>query len=390
MVAEIGGEEQAAQGIAPELKGRSAGCQCLTAQSQHALDQRPAAEFFQQAGLADAALAADQPESAAAVFRVGERLTQLAKLGIPPDETRRLQETLADGVAFFGHRDASRGAQVSDHGVGVLIAIQRVLRQQPGDDLGQRGGRGGVEQDDLAGHGGRHQREQRGEVRLGFQHAADQVAHGVGAERMLADQQLERHHADGVEVAGFGRRIALKHFGRHVRQRPGGSVAGDGQGFGQVERQAEIEDADVRLTVFQHHRDVIRLEVAVDHAATVQICQRLQGLQQQVDLDGERLIAPRLNGRAGRVQQVHRQKGLPVGVEAVIQHADHVGVAQRGEGLEFLRQREAAVGGVVEDAGGELKLIAGGEDALEGDFSSGEAIQRPVDRAHAAVTKLGF
>ena len=101
-------------------------------------------------------------------------------------------------------------------------------------------------------------------------------------------QQLVEDHADRVEVGGGADRVALRLLGGEVlrgahdraRQR---HVRGAGA------RDAEVGDARAALLVEDH---VVRLQVAVDHAAAVREARRAQDLDDDVDRE-RRVERPR-------------------------------------------------------------------------------------------------
>jgi hypothetical protein len=64
-------------------------------------------------------------------------------------------------------------------------------------------------------------------------------------------------------------------------------------------------------------------------AVAMEVGQRIQHLEEQVELHIERLSSRGMDDRHGVDQQGHREERRPVLLESVIEHADDVGVPQR-------------------------------------------------------------
>ena len=122
--------------------------------------------------------------------------------------------------------------------------------------------------------GGSHARQVDGFLHL------EQLAHVLGVERFLAGEQLVEHQPQRVDIALGGDFRALQLLRRHVGRGAvahlgAGKLVGDGG-------QSEIHDDHFAALV---HHDVLRLQVAMDHAAVVrrgepgaQLARRFEGL----------------------------------------------------------------------------------------------------------------
>ncbi len=198
---------------------------------------------------------------------------------------------------------------------------------------------------------------------------------------MAASEQLVGDNAKGIQIGSLGNGQPYQDFGRHVCQRAG-RRAGGSRVLLAPDGQAEIQ----HLHLAVGDEDVARLEVAVDDAAPVEIDKRLQYLEQQVDLDGARLVfAGFQNGLSG-FDQFHGEERLALVFKAVVEHADDVGMAQRGKQLELLRQRETQVHAVA--LGHALPLLGRIGDSFERDGLASEPVGGAIHHAHAARAKL--
>ncbi len=130
VVAYLGQQAQPAQDVAPQAVELAAFADGLPTQHERALHHCQRANFVQQAGFADAALAAHQPGSALAVQRLSEHARERGNLGITPDEVGGLQETLADSRRLLGDWLLGSFAQRGDDGSGVVETVCRLLGEQ--------------------------------------------------------------------------------------------------------------------------------------------------------------------------------------------------------------------------------------------------------------------
>ena len=313
-------EDQRPERGAPRVVGEPAVADLGAAQDQRAGDQRGRAQLVEQTRLAGAALADDLPDRAGAAPGPVEGLDQPAALGGAPDEPGAAHDAVAQRVALR-HRAPGRVAEQAQGLPGAGRAPGRVARQQAADQLGEGG---------QLGHLGRDLGRQV-QPGLGRQALAQGLALVGALERVLARQRLERDHAEREQVGRLRRRIAGDHLRCDVADRAGGDRAPAA-----FEREAEVEDAD-RAVGDQHVR---RLEVAVEDAAPVQVGERLEQLDQEVDPAGEVALGGGEVDRHRAIEQLHRDERLAAGVEAVVEDADDVGVAERGQDPELLGQGE--------------------------------------------------
>src|SRR5688572_12642565 len=114
----------------------------------------------------------------------------------------------------------------------------------------------------------------------------------------------------------------------------------------------------------------------------MQISQGPQHLGQQLELYRLRLTAPRVQNRLRAFQKLHREKWLTLLIEAVIQHADDMWMAQRRQCAKLVRQRNLIVLSGAERR--EEKMLGGDRQALESNVLSGEAVSRSEHLTHSA------
>jgi hypothetical protein len=182
----------------------------------------------------------------------------------------------------------------------------------------------------------------------------------------------------GSELSAVGRRrvvavsvTAARRSGAGAAPRGGGRGAGPGRLAGEA-GQAEVEDLD-HARGRQH--EVVRLDVAVHHAAGVRV------LEPQGRLPGV-VAGPRHRQRTLRgddpVQRdardvLHDQEVRLAGLLGVVGGHD-VRVGQAGRGPDLLAEAAHRLGPAHQR----------GVDDLEGDQAVHQAVPRLVDRAHAA------
>src|SRR5215467_6822962 len=97
-------------------------------------------------------------------------------------------------------------------------------------------------------------------------------------EGMLACEQLVSNHANGIEVRTFAGRFSNEYLTRDIGQSAGNRVVfllslrlGN--------RQPKIEHFELSIA----NQDIAWLQIAVEHAASVEILQYLEDLPQQRD-----------------------------------------------------------------------------------------------------------
>lgn len=349
-VAQLREHGQPAQHRAPLLVRPAAGVHRLAAQHHRAAHQRQRAQLVQQARLAHAALAADEPRAALARNRMVEHVRQVLALLHAAHEARGLEEALARGGGLGGRGLAGGVAQRGDDGLRVARPAVGVGRHQPLQHALERG------------------REARRREHLA----------GV---REAPEEHLARHGAEAEEVGLFGRGLVLEELRGQVARRARGVRAP--ALLVAPHREAEVQ----HLHLPADHQHVPRLQVAVDDAAPVQVRERLERLDQQPHLDHQGRVRAGLHQRARVLQQVHGQVGPALRVEAVVQHADDVRVAQRHQGLELVGQRQRHAlgreGGRGAPPGAPRQVRHRLVQPLEG-HRSGQAVLRAPHRARAA------
>ena len=157
----------------------------------------------------------------------------------------------------------------------------------------------------------------------------------VGVEREDAGPPLEADHAEGVEVGRVREFVAQGLFGRHVGRRAH-RAAGAGLhegGGGQQLGHAEVGEVGVAVLIEQ---DVLRLQVAVDHAAPVRVVEGTRHVAQQGEAfrRAQRTLSqPSREVATGHVAQRHPRHAV-LDAEAV--ERDDRRVFERGDGLRFL------------------------------------------------------
>jgi hypothetical protein len=172
----------------------------------------------------------------------------------------------------------------------------------------------------------------------------------------VAGEQLEQHHARGVDVAARIERLAPRLLGRHVLGRPHQHVDVDdrrvlGSGARQRQRRhghgrelgdAEVTDLDhvggvsvVAGGAQQEH--VFRLEIAVDHAEAVGLRQRAEDLAHDVDhaLLAEREFVVEQLQQVGTLDELHDDVEQVAALGAEIEHAHRVRMIEPRRRLRF-------------------------------------------------------
>jgi hypothetical protein len=127
-------------------------------------------------------------------------------------------------------------------------------------------------------------------------------------------------------------------------------------------------------------QDVLRLDVAVDHAVAVRVIQRIGHLGRDLDrfLDAELLLAVELGAEGFPFDVRHDVVQEALG-RAGIEEWEDVRVLERGGGLDLLDEPLGA------EHGGEL-----GFQDLDGDLAVVLQVLCEVDRGHAARAELAL
>ena len=222
-----------------------------------------------------------------------------------------------------------------------LIALQAAHRAQV---LGHRLGRCrplhgplGQRSADYAIDGG-HGRGAGERRRLFVERRVDDLANRAAAERWAAREHLEQDRPRREQVAAGVHCFADHLFGRHVawcpEQDAGARQFRGGHADGWIQpwpRQAEVE----QLHAVRREEDVGRLEVAVDHAASVQRRERGQNSETDWHRCGEAQRAPpHPVGQRLAFEELHRDEQLASVLADFVDLADVRMIdARRGPGF---------------------------------------------------------
>jgi hypothetical protein len=154
-------------------------------------------------------------------------------------------------------------------------------------------------------------------------------------------EQLEKHDAERVDVAGGAQRPAEDLLRARVlgRQRPAGLACQRGfLGHAGVQQLGDAEVQQLHVPGVGD-QDVRRLEVAVDDELRVGVRHRARDLQEQAQPLGQRQAALEAVGiDAPAVDMFQRQPRLAVGRDPGFVQARDVRVLQRGQDLALARQ----------------------------------------------------
>jgi len=164
----------------------------------------------------------------------------------------------------------------------------------------------------------------------------------VQAIRPIAGEQLEQHHAQRIDVAFGGDRIAADHFGARVNRREHRTVnRGErrlARGFAIVQQRRDAEVEQPHLTGLGDE-DVRGLEITVDDLTLMRVLHRLEHLQEQpqprADVESLR-IAP--VGEQLALHVLHRQVGQAQGVDAGVVQARNMRMLQARENVAFANE----------------------------------------------------
>ena len=272
-------------------------------------------------------------------------------------------------LLLAGHAAFGRGIQRLAERTGILVTLERILRERAECDGIERP-RDGL--DDL----------RRREGRLAHMLIRDRYR-GVAAERRPAGEHLVEHDTSRVHVGAGVDGLALRLLGGEIgggaddrrRLRDGGRRIRDGAG------DAEVHHLD--LAVAGHH-DVAGLDVAVHDAGAMRVLECLEdavGVAQGIGdrhgavVDDVLQQAPRHQLHDDVGHRMGRAIGIRLAVLAGIVDADDRRMRHAGGGLG-LQPEARAEGGI----GGELAL----ED-LDRDLASEGDVLAAVDAGHAAT-----
>ncbi len=212
------------------------------------------------------------------------------------------------------------------------------------------------------------------------QHLGHDRLGGRADERRVPGEHLVQHAAQGVDIRAPGD-LPLAHglFRAHV-VRGAKTEAGLGHpsaaGGAQGERDTEV--GHQRLPLVQ--QDVLRLDVAVDHALPVGIVERARHLRGDPDrhLDGELLVPPQTVAERLAFHVGHDVECGASDLPRVVQGED-VGMLEVGGGLDLLKE---ALG---PDHRGELRA-----EHLECHFAMVLDVLGQVDGRHPARAELAL
>jgi hypothetical protein len=291
--------------------------------------------------------------------------------GTAPDERRLVLRQHAMAAAAHHHRLArrdralDRAAQFLGELLARREALGRVLREAAVDDRGE---------------GARHVRRHADERRRRARHVRDEDRRGgVALERHAAAEQEVAHAAERVEVRAAVERAALHLLRAHVVGGPHHVPFGGEARRALGARDPEVGDERAVGAALDH--DVLRLHVAVDHAARMGVGERPRDLAQ---------VAHRLGGRE-RAAIAHALR------EVLAVHEPH---HEEGEGpplvgamdVDDVRMRELAGGaGLAQEAAADLRVRGDvRREDLERDLAVEPDVARAVDDAHAAAPELGL
>jgi hypothetical protein len=394
--------DQAPQDRAPDLVRAVGVVGRLAERDRAAADQGVGREVVEEARLAAAGAPDDGQGGAPTGAQLVDGGGQGRAVGDPADQ-RGPAQGRAHGLVLV-NRAADAEPRQDAQGLGrARRSVAGIDREQAIDQLGHRAR--GVDAE-LAGRQGQARRSQRDAAAL------------VGARQGVPlGQEFEGDDPGAPQVGGRGRRRAAQDLGRDVAQGAGRAMI-----VSALEGQAEVEDPDSPVG----DQDVGRLEVAVADAAAMQVVQGAQELSQELELGGDRAAARGAGDRGRTFDHLEHQVRL-VAIEAVVEHRDDVGMAQRGQDAELVGDGEAAeavegpgragragrprpalgrppgvAGPVV--AGQRAQVADGGageldpglgvghprgdRQAFDRDRLAGQAIAGPVDRAHPALAEL--
>ena len=283
---------------------------------------------------------------------------------LPPPRDRELRGQLRPALRVHRHRRAAGvGRQRPQDLVGALESLGRVLREAAEDDFGHGRWRVRVDESRVA--------------RLGL-HALQQLLdRRVALERHRAGDHLVEDQAESVEVDAVIDGSSFHLLRRHVSGRAEQLAGACHGGIGRQQRLREAEVRDVRGACLVDE-DVVRLQVAMDHAFGVCRGERLRHLPGDADRARQRQAAFAAEDRVQvlAVHVGHRDELQALDVAEVVNPEDVLVRDLRAEQQLLL---EALHGGGVGDEAG--------PDDLDGDVAIELAVVRLVDAAHPAFAE---
>ena len=159
---------------------------------------------------------------------------------------------------------------------------------------------------------------------------------GRGAEGRFAAQHLVEHRAERVDVApavhrALGPGLLRAHVLRGAEREAGLGEPGSAR---LLHRECDAEVGEQRVAALQ--QDVLRLDVAVDHALGVGVAQRFGHLDRDPDCVGHRELALAVHPRAERLARHvrHHVEHLPRG-RAGVEEREDAGVGEVGGGADL-------------------------------------------------------
>lgn len=206
--------------------------------------------------------------------------------------------------------------------------------------------------------------------------------------RQFAGEHLIQHDAERVEIRtmvdrGGVRALFRRHVGRRARRQPGrgkrdpgGMACRAALTFGGGEScDAEVRDFHASETI---HENVLRLDVAMHHAAVVRVLQRIAKRRH----DRQRLACGKATGgeksaQIHPVHEFHEDEITTGGTASVFVERDDAGMVQLGERTRLLRETsgEARIG--IEPRTQDFQR----DDTIE------VALSGAIDRPHAALAE---
>ena len=346
----------AATTSSPRRRSSSGGTTAAAATSAAASGHGPASAATQPAAAISQPTRGKSATSRNAADRARERRDESSPVAAPAlarpaasaaaPGPRRAQRRRRRGPA------AAAGGRALERVRGDRAAVVGDLRQRVGERVGQL-----VERAARLGIGRQRAVERRAQLRRQVaparaqrrQHGADQPRgrrRARPAHRVGAGQRLVEHERERVEVGALVDALAGRLLGRHVGERAD-HVAGAGQRLvaGQV-GDAEVGQLGRHVRLVGHDH-VLRLDVAVDHAALVGVAERLG--EREADAQdvavAERAVALQHVERAAAHQLGDQVATVAIVAGVVDRHDPRVVEARRGQRLALRALGRRPVGG---------------------------------------------
>ncbi len=354
VVRRIGGEGDAPQDGPPHVVWARGVGDRLPPEHADPAYQRAHCGLLGEPRFPHAALPAAEPVGAAPRREGRERRREPIDLAPAADEAGCLEEALAGLDCLEGGMLRQRPSQRLGRVERGPVSRLRAPREQPAD-------------------GRRDRRVEPSQVGLAEQHGREDV---FAVEGPPSEEHLDGDDPDGPEVRLHAGSTALEQLRRQV-----------GPGAREVEpllldgdAHPEVDDLGVP-SVDEH---VLGLHVAVDDPAAVQVGEPPEELDEEAELLGVRRARRRAEERAGVRPVLHDEVRPAARIEPVVEDADHVGVAQRRQHGELVRERHQQVVGE-RGRGGVLARTA---RELDGDDVPPETVDGAMDHAHSSSTYL--